>query len=203
MERLTDEQWMERLRKGDGRSLEELYRRHSRTLYAFCAHAAPAAGVHDPEDLVHDVFLRLVQRASSFDPARASFKTWLFRIARNQCIDLVRRGGRVRFVRFERGGEAERGGARPAPENAVADPAPLADTIMEKNAMIRALGDCVREIEHPEEKDALLLYYLHEKVLEEIARIIGRSTSTVKNRLDSARAKIKGCLERKGISGTP
>ncbi|MDN5925163.1 MAG: sigma-70 family RNA polymerase sigma factor [Xanthomonadales bacterium] len=43
------------------------------------------------EDLAQEALLRVWQRASAFDPARASLSTWLFRIARNLHIDRVRR----------------------------------------------------------------------------------------------------------------
>lgn len=43
------------------------------------------------EELAQEALLRVWQRASSFDPARASLCTWLFRIARNLYIDRVRR----------------------------------------------------------------------------------------------------------------
>lgn len=43
------------------------------------------------EELAQEALLRLWQRASSYDPARSSLSTWLFRIARNLHIDRVRR----------------------------------------------------------------------------------------------------------------
>lgn len=43
------------------------------------------------EELAQEAFLRLWQRALSYDPARSSLSTWLFRIARNLHIDRVRR----------------------------------------------------------------------------------------------------------------
>ena len=43
------------------------------------------------EDVVSQIFIRMVQHLERFDPARASLKTWLFRIADNALIDFYRR----------------------------------------------------------------------------------------------------------------
>ena len=56
MTALTDEQLMEQLLQGHTSALGELYRRHARTLYAFCRNLIPAS--RDAEDMVQDVFLR-------------------------------------------------------------------------------------------------------------------------------------------------
>lgn len=45
------------------------------------------------EELVQEVLLKLWHKADTFDPARASLGTWLFRIARNLYIDAVRKDG--------------------------------------------------------------------------------------------------------------
>lgn len=58
---LTDEQLMGQLQQGNAGALDELYRRHARALHAFCRNLAPTS--HDPEDLVQDVFLRVIKSA--------------------------------------------------------------------------------------------------------------------------------------------
>ncbi|MDI7740807.1 sigma-70 family RNA polymerase sigma factor [Lysinibacillus fusiformis] len=41
-------------------------------------------------DLTQEVFIRMLQSISNFDPKRAAFRTWLYRIASNHCIDYFR-----------------------------------------------------------------------------------------------------------------
>jgi len=54
------------------------------------------------EELVQDVFISVWKNAARFDPARASFATWLYRITRNRATDLIRRrNARVRIVTNE------------------------------------------------------------------------------------------------------
>jgi hypothetical protein len=56
-------------------------------------------GPGQAEDLVQDVFLSVWRNAGNFDPSRASFATWIYRITRNRATDLIRRRkARVRTV---------------------------------------------------------------------------------------------------------
>lgn len=82
---------------GDEEAISELYERYSTLVYG--------AGVRYlgdralAEDLTQDVFTAVWRNAGSFDPARASFSTWIYRITRNRATDLIRRRrARVRVV---------------------------------------------------------------------------------------------------------
>jgi RNA polymerase sigma-70 factor (ECF subfamily) len=82
---------------GDERAISELYDRYAGLIYG--------AGVRYlgdralAEDLVQDVFTAVWRNASGFDPGRASFATWVYRITRNRATDLIRRRrARVRTV---------------------------------------------------------------------------------------------------------
>ncbi len=85
---------------GDERALSELYDRYAGLIYG--------AGVRYlgdralAEDLVQDVFTSVWRGAAGFDPSRASFATWVYRITRNRATDLIRRRkARVRTVESE------------------------------------------------------------------------------------------------------
>src|ERR671939_1226237 len=71
-------------------SMRALYREYGSELYGFAVSALGDRG--QAEELVQDVFTRVWRKADSFDPERASFRTWLYGIARNAIIDLKRRG---------------------------------------------------------------------------------------------------------------
>jgi len=95
---ITDEHLMDQLRNGDAESINELYRRYAKKLYVFLSNVMK---VSNPEDLVHDVFIRVIEKAGQFNPQKASFRTWLFRIAQNQAINLFRRQKVVKFSSLE------------------------------------------------------------------------------------------------------
>src|SRR5437588_7239548 len=74
---------------GSEDSMRTLYRTYGPELYGFAVSALGDRG--QAEELVQEVFTRVWRHAESFDPERASFRTWLYGIARNAIIDLKRR----------------------------------------------------------------------------------------------------------------
>src|SRR3954465_2871350 len=70
-------------------SMRALYRSYGSELYGFAVGALGDGG--QAEELVQEVFTRVWRHADSFDPDKASFRTWLYGIARNAIIDLKRR----------------------------------------------------------------------------------------------------------------
>src|SRR4051812_45208873 len=70
-------------------SMRALYRTYGPELYGFAMSALHDRG--QAEDLVQDVFTRVWRKADSYDSSRASFRTWLYGIARNAIIDQKRR----------------------------------------------------------------------------------------------------------------
>ena len=197
----TDEQLVGQLQQGDVGALDELYRRHARGLYVFCRNLA--TGSHDPEDLVQDAFLRVIKSAHTFDPSRASFRTWLYRIARNRCIDLARRANLVRFLSIGRRGEAHEGQEQAAAEEVLVDESQDVETLAAQAATTTAVRDCIDRLEHRDEKQAILLYHVSGLVYREIGEVLGKSTSMARNRVKAAQEKVRQCLERKGIDTPP
>ncbi len=63
--------------------------------------------VMDPDDLVQEVWIRASDHLASFDPARGTFRQWIFKIAKNLSIDLLRAYARSR----DRGAPEPRGGS--------------------------------------------------------------------------------------------
>jgi len=87
---LSDEQLMRRL---DGSEVEaalsKLYDRYSRTVFGVGLKLLGERSL--AEELVQEVFLKVWRSAHTFDPSRASFSTWLFRVTRRVAVDLHRK----------------------------------------------------------------------------------------------------------------
>ena len=152
------------------------------------------------EDIVQDVFIRVIKAAHRFDPDKASFRTWLYRIARNRCIDIQRKQGRFAFLRLDQQPMSNgQDGSLPL-EELLPDQNIGIESQIEETALNQAVRDCIQALDHTEERQAILLYYLTGKVYREIADILGKSLSTAKNRIQSAQAKVKDCLAAKGFT---
>ena len=199
MNRSTDEQLMERLKQGQTGALDELYRRYARKLYAFCYNTMRFQNPQETEDLVHDVFVRVIKAARTFNPQKASFRTWMFRIARNHCIDVVRRKKIFQIIPLGKRAAQNDHEEEPAPEDTIADQDENVESSVIRTSVIEAVRDCVNGLDNADEKQAIALYYLGGKVYREIGEMLGKSTSMARNRVQSAQDKVKRCLERKGV----
>ena len=193
---LTDEQLAEQLKKGKSRALDELYRRYSKPLYAFCISSAHAK---DPEDVVHDVFMRVIEAIGSFNSKRASFRTWIFRIARNRCIDLARREKKINMFSLDKKTWQNDQETGTTLKDSIADDRENIEQTLTRTSEIEAVRDCINQLQHEGERQAIVLYYIIGKVYREIGEMLGKSTSMIKNYVVSAQKKVKHCLEKKGF----
>src|SRR6058998_1465877 len=81
-----------RARQGDSDAFGALVERHSRSIFRLAYRMT--GNEHDAEDVVQDTFLRAHRRLARFQE-RANFGTWLYRIAVNCSLDLMRRRRRA------------------------------------------------------------------------------------------------------------
>jgi len=83
---------------GNQASFEVLVHRYTDSIYGFCLRRA--GNVTAAEDCTQDTFIKCWKHLSSFDIAQASFKTWLFTIARNSITDHLRKKTPLSFSRI-------------------------------------------------------------------------------------------------------
>ena len=76
-----------RIRSGDGTAFEELYQQHAPRLYNLAYRMAGTAT--DADDLLQDIFLLAYRKVGSFR-GESSLGTWLYRLAMNHCLDVLR-----------------------------------------------------------------------------------------------------------------
>ena len=88
MRAVTDEQLILWVANGDSSCLATLFERHHRSVYQFCLTMTRQRALS--EDLVQDVFLKLLKNARGFRND-GSFKAWMFNIARNVTLDHLRK----------------------------------------------------------------------------------------------------------------
>src|SRR5208282_5018689 len=101
----SDEALYARVKRGDMRAFDELYARHATRLFGFLRGqlATPA----DAEDVMHEAILATLESDEvTFD--RGSFRTWLYRIARNRILNRARSMGRGKGALVKMSVEPER-----------------------------------------------------------------------------------------------
>jgi len=82
--------------KGDQAAFTELMSRFMRPLTVFATRFLSSKS--DGEEVAQTVFIEVWQKAGTFDPSKASVKTWLYSIARNRCIDAIRKRRLRQFI---------------------------------------------------------------------------------------------------------
>jgi len=88
MRAVTDEQLIQWVADGDPSCLATLFERHHRAVYQFVLQITRHRT--QSEDLVQDVFLKMLKKAKSFR-GEGSFRAWMFNIARNVAFDHLRK----------------------------------------------------------------------------------------------------------------
>jgi len=91
MQAVTDEQLIQWVADGDTSCLATLFERHHKSVYQFCLQMTRQRV--QSEDLVQDVFMKILQKAGSFR-GDGLFKAWMFNIARNITLDHLRKSKR-------------------------------------------------------------------------------------------------------------
>ena len=84
----ADAQLVQRMAAGDKQAFAELYDRFSRPLYSTALRVVSDAT--EAQDIVHDVFLTLWQKAAAFESERGTAFAWAVTLVRNRAIDRVR-----------------------------------------------------------------------------------------------------------------
>lgn len=85
---LDDKRLIIALRNGDETAFDKLYHAYVRRLYAFVQKTAKSPSL--AEDVVHDTFVTVWEKRAELDP-RHSFQSFLFTIARNRLLNLIKR----------------------------------------------------------------------------------------------------------------
>jgi len=182
----SDERLMLRFRGGDARAFEVLVGRHRTPVFSFLARLTGDRG--RAEDLCQEAFLRVVKAAPAWEE-RATFRTWLFTVARNLATDDARRQTFRRTEPLDApGGAASTPGDGPAPDRAAA--AALLRPKLE--AALAALPD--------EQREVFLLREHAGLRFAEIAEVTHTPENTVKSRMRYALEGLRAKLAELGVT---
>jgi RNA polymerase sigma-70 factor (ECF subfamily) len=166
---------IQRVLQGDVESFRALVERYQGLLFGFLRNLLSNAA--DCEDLAQEVFLAAFQNLAAYQPAQARFSTWLLTIARNKCLNLLKKKKSVALPGLPQEIDAR-----------------TPDTILAEEELFRQL-DAVLAALPLEQKTAFVLAEIQGLSYEEIGAIEGISLGTVKSRISRARDKLRALFQ--------
>ncbi len=164
-----------RVKAGDGDAYRALVDRHSRGVFRLAYRMT--GNEQDAEDIVQETFLRAYKQLHRYE-SRASFGTWLYRIAANCSLDLARSRGRRPQVELL--------------ESPSGDPGP--DRLLAGEEVRRKLTETLDELSG-QERAAFVLRHFEGQPIEEIASSLGVSNAAAKHSIFRAVQKLRRALE--------
>jgi len=174
-----------RAQSGDGDAFRMLVERHSRSVFRLAYRMT--GNEQDAEDVVQETFLRAYKQLSHYE-SRSSFATWLYRIASNYSLDLIRMRKRHEQKR-ETGTEEGRDVLDTVPATQ-----PGQDRLVFSNQVSERVSAAMNELSDLE-RSAFVLRHFEGLSIEEIGGMLGTSLNATKHSIFRAVQKLRKRLE--------
>jgi RNA polymerase sigma-70 factor (ECF subfamily) len=187
---MTDEALMARYQKGEVAAFAELVARHEKRLWNFVRRFVADAAT--AEDLLQEVFMRVVRSAAEWQPS-AKFSTWLLTIARNLCTDNARRGAVRRADSLDQTpGVAPDDSGTHRIEHLATSGGNAEQAAIEREIAVRV--DAAISDLPVEQREVFLMREVMDMSFAEIAAATGSGEPTVKSRMRYALERLRGAL---------
>jgi RNA polymerase sigma-70 factor (ECF subfamily) len=168
-----DLELLQRWREGDKGAGGRLLTKYFGDLHSYFSARIPEL---DQEDLIQDVFIRMVQARDRFE-GRSSFRTYLLRIAQNVFREALRKRYRP-TGRFD-----------PLSESVADVSGRTQSSILAENEELQLLLDALRMIPSAQQ-DLLELHYFHDMTYEQLGDMLDIPAGTAKSRTFAARRAL-------------
>ena len=189
---MKEELLLEKARQGDQEAFGELVRLYEKKVYALTLRMCK--NPDDAAEAAQEAFLSAWQGLKFFR-GEASFSTWLYRLASNACVDLLRKEQRHKAA------------AGPSLNDAdtyieVADDAATPQELAERSELREQIEEGLQSLS-PEHREVLILRELHQLSYDEIAQTLDLDTGTVKSRISRGRKALRNFLLQSGNFSPP
>ena len=190
---MTDRQeqiWIDEARRGDQEAFAQLVHLYEKRVYALTLRMCKNPA--DAEEAAQEAFLAAWQGLPFFR-GDASFSTWLYRLASNACVDVLRREVRHQAAASLDDEDA----AIDLPDGSLSphDEAERAELRQHIENGLAALP--------PDYRQVLILRELHQRSYDEIADILSLDLGTVKSRINRGRKRLRKILLESGNFSLP
>lgn len=176
---LSDERLTRRAVGGDERAFAAIFRRYHQSLFRFCL--AIVGNPEDAQDALQNTMIKVL-RALPGEERKIELKPWLYRIAHNESIDLLRRRRETRQLDVE----------QIAPGHSLAEDAATRERLRRLMADLRELPDRQREV--------LVMRELGDLDFDEIGAALGTSGAVARQTLYEARQSLRQMEEGREMS---
>lgn len=192
MNELQERRWVDAARNGDQAAFEQLVRLYEKRVFALTLRMC--SNREDAAEAAQETFLAVWQGLPNFR-GESSFSTWLYRLASNACVDLLRREGRHRAAAGPSLDDEENRTDLPDSTPTPHEQAERQELREQVEAGLRALS--------PEHRQVLVLRELHQLSYDEIARVLSLDVGTVKSRINRGRKRLRNFLVQSGNFSLP
>ncbi len=165
-------------RTGDLEILGELYQNYMALVYGLCLRYFKDED--QSKDAVMQIFEELVEKLRKYEVA--NFKSWLYTLARNYCLMVLRSNSKHTFVSVEDG---------------IVEKAEIVHLNIDdsKEGALNSMERCMEKL--PEEQRLSIdLFYLQEKCYKEVSDITGFDMNKVKSYIQNGKRNLKICMEK-------
>jgi RNA polymerase sigma-70 factor, ECF subfamily len=197
--RPTGDPVVDRALAGDDAAFTVLVQRHRGELHGYCRRML--ASSDGAEDALQEALLRAWRARSNF-AGRATFRTWLYRIATNACLDEMRRdrwrarrpvpANRPEPVCDDADGQAEPASADPGP-----------DALLETGEAVEGACRTIIELLPPKQRAVLVLCEVLRCSSGEAAQLLGTTVGAVNSARQRARATLHGARPASAVERRP
>jgi RNA polymerase sigma-70 factor, ECF subfamily len=164
-----------RARQGNADAFAALVRAIQRPVFGLCVRLLSNEG--EAAEVAQESFLRAYQNLDRFDDGRP-FDVWVLAIARNLCLDLLRRRQKVKTE------DVEPHAPKLPSDEMSAEAGVIAK--QERQSLEAAMATL-----SPEDREVLALYYVQKRTTKEIAQVMDVAPGTIMARLFRAREKLR------------
>jgi RNA polymerase sigma-70 factor (ECF subfamily) len=171
---------IERFQGGDLLAFEQLVRKYQDKIYNLCRYML--RNEQDAQDATQDVFLKTYRNLPNFKP-KASFYTWLYRIAINTCLDYKKTSHPKRFA-----------GGSLSEDHPSAEPSP--ERLYESKETVQIIQTALQKLS-ANLMAPIILKEIESLSYEEIAQVLHMPVGTVKSRISRAREQMRRLLRER------
>lgn len=161
---------------------DQLVERYHKPIFVYCFHMLRQR--QDAEDAAQEIFLKAMKHCMQSGEDIRAESAWLYRIAHNHCINILKRRKLLSFLPF--GEEGKREPSREAAYSRV-------DESMAIDALLAKLS--------VEDRSVMVLRIIEDKTFEEIGAILHASPATARKRFERAKRKAKKWIQLENEKG--